>query len=209
MIQEGDKFGRLTVKRLIRVLPLYCEVECECGVVKQVSASNLRSNNTRSCGCLRREIMPTVNFKHGMHETSEYMAWQTMINRCYNVCSVHYEWYGFKGVKVYEPWREDFTLFYKDVGPKPTPSHFLSRKDRTKSFTPGNTYWATPEETYRNRSNNKFYTVGRKTMCLQDWANESGINKSTLHYRLASGLTMAQALKLGHGTRGKFLSNSI
>lgn len=202
MIEPGQKFGRLTVRRLIRVLPLYCEVECECGVVKQVSASNLRSGNTNSCGCLWREIISKG--KHGMHDTPEYMAWQSMINRCHNACSIHYEWYGYKGVKVYEPWRKDFMLFYKDIGKKPIPSHFLSRKDRKKGFIPGNTYWATPEETYRNRSNNKFYTVGNKTMCLQDWANESGINKSTLHYRLSTGLTMAEALKIGSPGRGNW-----
>lgn len=59
LIQPGDKFSRLTVisfshndKRHRR----HYEVKCDCGVIKTVQGTLLRSGNTQSCGCLSMEV---------------------------------------------------------------------------------------------------------------------------------------------------------
>ncbi len=61
----GKRYGRLVVKE---VLP--CEhyqgvwqqtralCQCDCGEEVIVTTNNLRSGNTRSCGCLRRGVSP-------------------------------------------------------------------------------------------------------------------------------------------------------
>ena len=58
---RGEKFGRLTA-----IAPTYrrdatksviWKCKCDCGKTIYVGASNLRSGNTNSCGCLRREGM--------------------------------------------------------------------------------------------------------------------------------------------------------
>ncbi len=55
----GDRFGRLTVvgfshndKRFRR----HYSVRCDCGRTKTVQGTLLRSGNTRSCGCLARQV---------------------------------------------------------------------------------------------------------------------------------------------------------
>jgi hypothetical protein len=55
---DGDVFSRLTVlgfshhdKRFRR----HYSVRCECGIVKTVQGTLLRSGNTKSCGCLAKE----------------------------------------------------------------------------------------------------------------------------------------------------------
>lgn len=55
----GERFGRLTVtaktdKRQGRTIVWKCK--CDCGNVTEVSSDNLRTNHTRSCGCLNEEV---------------------------------------------------------------------------------------------------------------------------------------------------------
>ena len=51
----GNKYGLLTVKSLNKIENRisYWTCECECGTTLTVSASNLKTGNTKSCGCLR------------------------------------------------------------------------------------------------------------------------------------------------------------
>ncbi len=56
----GQVFGRLTViERLAKQAdgsrsPLWL-CRCSCGTERQLSTRSLKSGNTKSCGCLRRE----------------------------------------------------------------------------------------------------------------------------------------------------------
>ena len=51
----GKKFGKLTVikKSYQKDNKIFWECKCECGTITIVSASNLRSGHTKSCGCGR------------------------------------------------------------------------------------------------------------------------------------------------------------
>jgi len=56
---KGQRYGRLTVLRLSRIDPNSERVvtaECDCGAVRYYKLSNLRTGNTKSCGCLQREV---------------------------------------------------------------------------------------------------------------------------------------------------------
>lgn len=44
-------------------------------------------------------------------------------------------------VGVCKEWRDDFWLFVKDVGERPSPKHTLSRRDKALPFSPENTFW--------------------------------------------------------------------
>ena len=65
---KGQKIGRLFVKEQApknpnlksRVTRWICE--CDCGNTIIVSGSNLRSGNTKSCGCLQKEITSKIKF---------------------------------------------------------------------------------------------------------------------------------------------------
>ena len=51
----NKQFGRLTVLKKSRQVgkKIYWLCKCQCGVIKEVQAGNLRSGHTRSCGCLK------------------------------------------------------------------------------------------------------------------------------------------------------------
>jgi hypothetical protein len=52
----GQKFNRLTVLRLMQCNPVIWECRCDCGTItKIVSTGDLKSGNTKSCGCLKPE----------------------------------------------------------------------------------------------------------------------------------------------------------
>lgn len=60
----GQKFGRLEVKKLIKKENdnlIYYECQCDCGNKVIVTANNLRSGNSQSCGCLRKECTISRN----------------------------------------------------------------------------------------------------------------------------------------------------
>ena len=103
----------------------------------------------------RRVKVPSekvTNFKHGLIHTSEYKAWIAMKDRCLNPNSSNFHGWGAKGVSVHTAWREDFTVFLKDVGPKPSAKHSLDRYPNKEGYyEPGNVRWATKYEQTHNR----------------------------------------------------------
>lgn len=211
MIATGDRYGRLTVVRETKAhgerRRYICK--CECGKTTTVRGSNLTTGNVRSCGCLRVERSAARATTHGhtahYENSPEYEAWRSMKNRCYAPGHDGWAKVGGKGIKVCERWCNSFENFLDDLGPRPSAKHLLNRIDKKKHYTPDNTRWATIEGVGRTRSDNRFYTVGNVTLCLQDWAKRAGIGKSTLHYRLAKGLTMRDAIDRGNGGQGRVI----
>lgn len=209
----GKTYGRLTVmdeaghtpagQRLVKA-----QCSCEAKTIRYVQLGNLRSGCTTSCGCVHKENTSAANTVHGhlRHDahTPEYNAWDSMHKRCSDPSVESYPYYGGKGIRVSPKW-DTFPQFLADLGPKPSDLHVLSRKDNAKDFTPENTVWMLKRDADRKKSNGRLFDVNGKTLCLEDWAAEYDIPKSTLHYRLGKGLSMREALDLGRGTRGKVL----
>jgi hypothetical protein len=54
------------------------------------------------------KLMPTI--KHRMSNTPEFNIWRSMIQRCYDVNCKAYEWYGARGIKVCDSWKEAFLM---------------------------------------------------------------------------------------------------
>lgn len=89
--------------------------KCDCGNTKSVSASNLKSGKSQSCGCIRKKQLELRNHKHGDAPRSGtfrlYSVWQSMKNRCYNINEPAYERYGMRGISVCDEWRNDYMAF--------------------------------------------------------------------------------------------------
>lgn len=63
----GKKFGRLTVLYRTKVgngRKVYWMCQCDCGNIVEKSINDLLSGNTKSCGCLNREVSHNRNFKN-------------------------------------------------------------------------------------------------------------------------------------------------
>lgn len=187
----GKKFGRLTV---LERLPnetnnAKWRCKCECGNFVEVLALNIRSGNTKSCGCL--------SATHRMTHTSTYKEWENMKSRCYIKSSSRYERYGARGITVCDRWRDSFEAFYEDVSMLP---HFgekgysLDRINTNGNYEPSNVRWADRITQANNTSTNHFETYNGKTQTIAQWAREYNINSTTLRCRLKAGWSMEKAL---------------
>lgn len=148
----GKKFGKLTViertENIGNRVAWLCK--CDCGNEKVVRGDDLKTGNTKSCGCYRDEFKRVHGHNTKRHgRTPEYTSWNHMMQRCYNPKNNMYEFYGAKGVTVCERWHE-FKNFIEDMGEKPSTGHTIDRIDVYGNYEPSNCRWATREQQDRN-----------------------------------------------------------
>lgn len=201
---RGMVFGRLTVEERVGVTQHRAVVwrcKCSCGKTHDADSRQLGSGKTKSCGCLRSDNSRQTLTKHGVttwrgKKPKLYSVWCEMRARCSRPTHKHYADYGGRGIKVCERW-DDYELFEQDIaamGPKPTASSTLDRKDNNGNYEPGNCRWASKEEQSRNRRNVKRLTFNGKTQTAAEWALELGIPAQTIRGRVRAGLSVHQCL---------------
>lgn len=163
MVESGKRFGRLVaIEKYPTNKPKpYWRCLCDCGNEKIVSASNLVCGNVKSCGCLRKEQAierfknaASNNVKHGKAGTSLYYVWNCMRQRCENPNISTYKWYGGKGIKVCDEWK-DFSVFakwaydhgYHEIKDVPKGQKMsIDRIDSNSDYCPENCRWITLHE---------------------------------------------------------------
>jgi hypothetical protein len=185
-------FGRLTVLRFSfrKGGNRFWKCRCECGNEVDVKTGSLRSGNTRSCGCIAKEILSKRCTVHGLSHTDEHNIWKGIIRRCSNKNDKAYPKYGGAGVCVTQRWRgpEGFINFLSDMGKRPSLKHSIDRfPDHCGNYEPNNCRWATHFEQNRNRRSNIVLTIGNRTQCISDWAIERGIEPTIAMWRWHQG----------------------
>lgn len=136
----GERFGRLLVLAFdhtdgARHTHWLCR--CDCGTELTVRTTDLRSQNTTSCGCFRRDAGGALNLKHGQKGSGAYSSWQAMRARCHNPKHEKFPLYGGRGVEDRYP---GFEAFHADMGERP-PGSDLHRLNNDGHYEPGNCVW--------------------------------------------------------------------
>ncbi len=150
----GSRFERwevISFKGTDKARNLLWECRCDCGSIRFIRASTLKSGRSKSCGCLRDEKTTSRQTKHGMSNHPIFKAWDHMLQRCYNPNCKAYINYGARGIGVCKPWRESFDNFCKDMFPSWRTGLTLERIDNDGNYFSDNCKWATRSEQNSNR----------------------------------------------------------
>ena len=164
----GTKINKLTVIKYVgNSQYLY---RCECGNTKVINRSSVTTGKTTSCGCYKKELLSkrntenSNNAKEGMSFHPLYQTWLGMKGRCNNPNNPIYKYYGGRGIKVCDRWKNSFEDFLNDMGEKPHPDYSLDRINNKGNYEPNNCKWSSVSEQMINRRykpnklNEKFIT---------------------------------------------------
>lgn len=117
-----------------------------------------------------------------------YSSYSGMINRCENPKAANYYLYGGRGIKVCPEWH-DIEIFEQWVNNSDyKPGLSIDRIDVNGDYTPSNCQWSTPKQQANNRRNTIYVTIDGLTKTISEWAEFSGINRSTLNSRYSNGV---------------------
>ena len=172
----NQRFGRLIAlelsgKKIKRSYVWKCQ--CDCGNIVEIKSDYLLNGDTKSCGCLKRELsiqrlnlvrlgrkhseetkrkIGKANKKHGdAHpKTRLYGIWRAMKRRCYNLQDKRFHRYGGRGIKICPEWLNDYPVFKKwALANNYKPGLSIDRIDNDGDYCPNNCQWITMRENAR------------------------------------------------------------
>ena len=124
-----------------------------------------------------------------------YGIWQGMTGRCYCEGSGSWKWYGAKGIKVCDEWRNfgEFEKWAKSSGY--TDELTLDRIDSDGDYRPENCRWVTMKAQQNNKRSNHILEYNGESHTATEWAEIIGISPKTLLKRInESGWSIEKAL---------------
>lgn len=187
MERIGERFGKLRIRQKYHVKEgrVYYLCDCDCGNIVIVQYSHLISGNTKSCGCLQKELTSKRFAKHNNSTHPLYGVWTMMKQRCYNHNNKSYKNYGARGIKVCDEWKNDFITFYNwaiENGYKDGLT--IDRLNVNEDYSPNNCAWVTQKIQQNNRRNNIVINYGGFSGTLSQWSVRTGIPYATLRKRI-------------------------
>jgi len=111
-----------------------------CGKKFETSIARAKSRGVISCGCQAKGNHKT----HGLADSAEYDLWCRIKRRCNNKSQQSYKYYGARGIKMCDEWRNNFKTFYDHITKLPhygEPGMTLDRIDNEDNYRPGNVRW--------------------------------------------------------------------
>lgn len=195
-VELGACFGRWTVIDHPTKRPhvgIECIAQCDCGNVRLIPQHSLTSSNSRSCGCLKLEMLTTHGHTKGDKQSPEFSVWRSMIKRCTVPTTVQFHRYGGRGISICERWML-FKNFLADMGPRVAGTS-IDRINNDGNYEPANCRWATFEEQVNNTVTNRFIEHDGLRLSIAQWARRLGVKESMIRGRLERGWSEVDALE--------------
>jgi hypothetical protein len=193
----GNKYGRLVVKeryedsidgRGYKGRRWLCI--CECGNILPVLENSLKTKNTKSCGCIKKESELNPNYKHGeakkFQESKEYNTWQRIKGRCYCKTNAKYYAYGERGIKMCDRWLNSFENFLSDMGRCPKDKYSIDRINNDGNYEPGNCKWSTIKEQAQNTRTNLYIEMDGVKLSLSQWCEKLNLKYEPTRRRITN-----------------------
>ena len=181
----GRKFGRLLVVDCIgknQSNQARWKCVCECGNTVEVLGYNLKNGNTKSCGCLQKELAAAQHKSHGETGSRLFVAWVHMKQRCTNPNNRAFKYYGGRGITVCDEWRNSFEAFYEWAMANGYRDDLtIDRIDVNGNYCPENCRWITIQEQQRNKRDNVRIAFAGQVKTVAEWAKEFNCYNSSVY----------------------------
>lgn len=191
----GKKFGRLTVVDYAEdnvsasgYHTVMWKCVCECGKFVVVRGKCLTSGVTKSCGCFQKSSMSSRVSKHHKSGTRLYAIWNSMRQRCNNPRNRAYHNYGGRGITICHEWDsfEEFQRWAYFTGYDEAAERgkcTLDRVDVNGMYSPDNCRWSDMREQSNNKRNTIYIEYQAQEKPISQWADETGLDYSTIWKR--------------------------
>ena len=203
----GNKYNRLLVLEKSKTKKGYWLCLCDCGTKKEIRGDHLREGSIKSCGCLnkednmnpetRKQIMQKLKHKNekynNLSHTKIYRVWYGMKERCYNKKHSKYKWYGKRGIKVCDEWKNNFLVFYNWAinnrfnDKLKWQNCTIDRINNNGNYEPENCRFIDLKLQAQNKRNNFNITYNNETHCLAEWARILKIDRHKVKEVLLNG----------------------
>ena len=198
----GKRFGRLVVLKREDIISksgkksVAWRCKCDCGNYTVIRAGNLASGSTKSCGCLANECNPPIMVKHNGSKSRLYSIWKGIKGRCLNKNLKAYHYYGGRGIKICDEWKNDFASF-RDWALQNGYSKNLTidRIDVNGNYEPSNCRWATWKEQANNTRSNRYINYKGKKYSLSEGARLANMDYRIFCNRLYNGWSVEKAVE--------------
>lgn len=148
---------------------------------------------------------------HSMYKTRLYRTWINMKSRCYTPSSSHFKYYGGKGIKVCDEWKNNFLNFYNwSIKNGYKENLTIDRIDNNKNYEPNNCRWATYQMQNDNLPNAIKIKYQNKIYTLTEICQMTGLTKKCIRTRYERGWSPERIIetpktkKLERDKNGKF-----
>ena len=170
----------------------YGVYECQyCGQEFEAITKDIKSGNTKSCGCLKGDA-------HGLSQNKFYQTWHSMLGRCNNSNHKNYKYYGARGITVCEEWLDvaNFVAWAEKTHPN-VKGVTLDRIDNDKGYSPDNCRWTDATTQCVNQGMKSSNTSGFVGVSWHKgntkWVAQIMVNKIVIH--LGSFKTKEEAVE--------------
>lgn len=188
---SGMRFGRLTVigehhrNEKGRYMWL---CQCECGNTTIVNGGDLRKGCTKSCGCLKKSLVPKPIRTHGKSKTPLYKIWIAMRQRCENPKEKNYHRYGGRGITVCPEWGRyevfmEWALSHGYIEGQTD----IDRRDNDKGYSPENCRFISHKENLRNTHRKLHDVIEGEDITLAEAAERHGLPYRLVYQRYKRG----------------------
>lgn len=162
---------------------------CDCGNVFYATSAELRTGDTKSCGCLSIKLLKERSTTHGDGHSGSayyrlYRIWGHMIERCENHKCPSYNNYGGRGIYICDEWHNylQFKEWSLNHGYQDTLT--IDRIDNNDGYKPDNCRWTNYNVQANNRRSCRTITIDGETKTISEWCDIFGTNPFTAYSRI-------------------------
>lgn len=196
---SSKKFNRLTVIEFCgmgtqnKPMPMW-KCKCDCGKECVVSYYSIMNGHTKSCGCIQREFISSLNTVHGGINDRLYRVWRNIITRCtYKKCA-GYDIYGGRGIKVCQEWLHGYGAFKRwaySHGYDENAEKFkctIDRIDTNGDYCPENCRWVSQLVNDNDRRTSVYINVNGEKITMSNAARKYGVSYKSLSSGIKRGI---------------------